>query len=215
MSLRGNIDGARVQLGEIADVLTGTSSSQDEAGYLCMQAVIAFGAGDLAEARSFGLGARGRFTGGDSLYAAVIAGHAAVLLGDLSSLRGDREFFEYNAIFGDWFARSHASLEAGVLALEGNSEESIAAYRRVIDEWRAADLRFDLALALLERALLLGAHDPEAAGGRDEAAAIFEEMGATGLLERLERGAAAGKADGKADAARTTSAREGATVTSR
>ena len=63
------------------------------------------------------------------------------------------------------------------------------AYRRVIDEWRAQDLRLDLAFTLLERSLLLGGQDKSAAAGRAEAAELFAAMGADGLIERLESGA--------------------------
>ncbi len=80
------------------------------------------------------------------------------------------------------------TLEAGALALEGRADESLAAYRRVIDEWREAELRLDLGLAQLERAWLLGSADQEAADGLQEAVRIFSAMGADGLIERLEAG---------------------------
>jgi len=67
----------------------------------------------------------------------------------------------------------------------------------------------DLALALIERARLLGKVDKEAAAGRAEAAEIFAAMGADGFLERLEAGAASVSAAGKL---RQAASREGSTA---
>jgi len=62
----------------------------------------------------------------------------------------------------------------------------LVAYRGLIEEWRTADLPLDLALTLLDRAVALGSLDEEAAAGRAETVRILDEIGAEGLVERLE-----------------------------
>jgi hypothetical protein len=150
--------------------------------------MIAFADGDLIATRSLALEARDAYAGGDQPISAVLAGHTAALLGDLAALRSDLEWFGGPASAA-WLERSRQSLLAAQSALEDRAHEALQAYRRLIDEWRAADLRLDLALTLLERARLLGEVDKEAAAGRAEAAEIFSAMGANGLLERIEAGA--------------------------
>jgi class 3 adenylate cyclase len=189
-ALRGDADGARDRLAVVSRATAGTSSSQDISSEFCMRALVAFGAGDLADARRLGIASRNAFAGGgDAVFGAVIAARAGLLLGDAAGLRDDRKYLDLNAIYGEWILRAQRAIEAGISALEGRPEESAAAYRRVIDEWRTAEFRLDLGLTLVERAWLLGADDGEAAAGREEALAIFAEMGAAGLVERLESAA--------------------------
>jgi class 3 adenylate cyclase/tetratricopeptide (TPR) repeat protein len=187
-ALLGDAEGARQRMLLVAEELESSSSAQDVSGYRFQQAVVAFGAGALAEARRLALEARDAYRSGDGPMAAVLAAHAGLLLGDVDGLRADQAWLSENALLGNWLDRSRRTVEAGMLAIEGRSDESIDAYRRVIDEWRAADLRLDLALALLERGWLLGSVDGQAAAGLDEARAVFEAMGAAGLIERLEMG---------------------------
>jgi hypothetical protein len=187
-ALRADSDGAHERMAQVAEGMAGSTSAQDLSSYRYMQAMVALGGGDLIECRRLARESRDAYRGSDAPVAAVIAAHADVLLGDLEGLRADTVWVEENALYGDWLERSARTTQAAILALEGRLAESLADYRRVIDEWRTADLRFDLALALLGRARLLGAVDQEAAAGRDEVTSIFSAMGADGLLDRLEAG---------------------------
>jgi class 3 adenylate cyclase len=188
-SLRGDDSVARDRLSIVNEAMAGTSSAQDRASELTVRAIVEFGAGNLAEARRLGLESSAVYSGGDGAIGEVFAARAGLLLGDAAGLYGDRDNLEFRAIFGVWMDRARRCVEAGIMALEGRPIESAAAYRRVIDEYRSARLPLDLGLTLVERAWLLGPTDDEAAAGRDEALAIFAEMGADGLVERLEAGA--------------------------
>jgi hypothetical protein len=188
LALRGDMDAARRRMAVVGEMVAGSTSPQDVAAHLYQRAMIAFADGDLIATRSLALEARDAYAGGDQPISAVLAGHTAALLGDLAALRSDLEWFGGPASAA-WLERSRQSLLAAQSALEDRAHEALQAYRRLIDEWRAADLRLDLALTLLERARLLGEVDKEAAAGRAEAAEIFSAMGANGLLERIEAGA--------------------------
>jgi class 3 adenylate cyclase/tetratricopeptide (TPR) repeat protein len=188
-SLRGDAAGARDRMSTVNRAMAGTSSAQDLASQMSAQAIVAFGAGELTDARRLGLASSDVYAGGDGAIGAVVAARAGVLLGDAAALHSDRDQLEWRSIYGAWVDRARRNLEAGILALEGSPAEAAAAYRRVIDEWRSGGFPLDLGLTLVERAWLLGESDDEAAAGRDEALAIFAEMGAAGLVERLEAAA--------------------------
>lgn len=173
----------------VRTALATSSSAQDVAAVAYQEAAVAFAEGRLEDARRMGRASRDGYFSGDGPLAAVVAAHASILLADDAQLEADVSWLEANAMFGAWLDRWARTFRAGKLALEGRDDEARVAYRRVIDEWRAADLRLDLALALFERARLLGDVDAEARSGRDEAAQIVAAMGAAGLLERLEAGA--------------------------
>ena len=190
-ALRGDMEGARDRMDIVRAGQAGSSSAQDLATLGYQESMIAFAEGNLAEAQRIARQGRDVYFGADGPHAGVLAAQISLLLGDVDGLKADRTWLAENAIFGAWLDRSRRTVEAGALALAGRTEDARAAYRRVIEEWRAADLRLDLALALLARARLLGAVDEEAAAGRDEVAGIFSAMGADGLLERLEAGASA------------------------
>jgi hypothetical protein len=117
----------------------------------------------------------------------------ALLTGDAAALREDIEWLASREP-ARWLDMSRATARAGLKAMEGDTAGALLDYREVIDAWRAADLRYDLALALIERALLLGDVDAEAASGRDEARQLVAAMGADGFVERLEAGSGSASA---------------------
>ena len=208
LALRGDMDAARQRMAVVAEMVVGSTSPQDVAAHLYQRAMIAFADGDLIATRSLALEARDAYAGGNQPISAVIAGHMAALLGDLASLRSDLEWMG-SPSGAAWLERSRQTLLAAQSALDDRVHEALQAYRRLIDEWRAADLRFDLALTLLERARLLGEVDTEAAAGRAEATEIFAAMGAEGLLERIE---AAAPVAAPAKGSRPVQSREGDTA---
>ncbi|MDP8904034.1 MAG: AAA family ATPase, partial [Chloroflexota bacterium] len=188
-ALRGDREGTSSRMALVEERVAGSTSAQDRGEWLGTQAAVAFAEGDLLTARRLAVEAREAYAGGAAAYAFVVAGHAAVMVRDLAALRNDASWYDENRFAAAWLERSWRTIEAVMMVLEGRVEEGRQAYRRVIDEWRQADLRFDLALALLERARLLGAQDADALAGRAEAEAIFAAMGAAGFAARLERGA--------------------------
>jgi class 3 adenylate cyclase/tetratricopeptide (TPR) repeat protein len=203
LALRGYFDPARERMAFVAETVAASSSAQDIAALGFAQSFIAFAAGELEEAQRLAREAREAYSGTDSVQAADLAAHLSLMLGDRDGLEADLGWLAERRRQGRRLDRSIRTSEAGALALDGRPDEALAAYRRVIDEWRAADLHLDLAIALLERAWLLGPVDEQAAAGLDEARAIFAEMGAEGLVERLE----AGRGRAPAEAPPTTAGR--------
>jgi hypothetical protein len=128
------------------------------------------------------------YPGGESPIAAVFAGHASVLGEDIEGLRADVAWLGNHGSTARWLERSERTLRAGLKALEGDAAGALHDYRVLTEEWRTADLPYDLALTLIERARLLGSADAEAAAGRDEARALMAGLGAEGFVERIEAG---------------------------
>jgi class 3 adenylate cyclase/tetratricopeptide (TPR) repeat protein len=187
-AMRGDRQGTQRRMEVVGEQVAGSTSAQDRVAWSGIQGMVAMAEGDLARARALSLQARDAFGAGQE-EGFVIAGHAAVLTGDLDGLRADAAWYDANREPSKWFERSWRTIEAAKLALEGRTDEARAAYRKVIDEWRAANLPLNLGLALLERALLLGANDAEAAAGEQEAHEIFTSMGAGPFIERLRASA--------------------------
>jgi class 3 adenylate cyclase/tetratricopeptide (TPR) repeat protein len=189
-ALRGDREGARRRLDLLQHQYAGSDSAQDLMAVRNLEARVAFGAGELREARRLAIESRDAYRGMPALQSALLAGHGAVLLGDVGELRSDLSWFQALPSGGAWMDRSIATLAAAAAALEGRTGEAAAAYRELIEAWRAADLPLDLGLTLLERAWLLGEADPALGKGELEAQAIFAAMGAETLIERLRSGAA-------------------------
>ncbi|MGI8727261.1 MAG: adenylate/guanylate cyclase domain-containing protein [Solirubrobacterales bacterium] len=190
-SLIGDHQAAHEKLELVEALHAGTSSPQDLGQLDYMRAMIAFSEGRLADARQLARRARDVYLGGDTAMAAVAAAQSSILLGGAEGAHADRDWLIPHANSGLWVGRSLRTLDAALLALDGQPSESAAAFTAAIAEWRANDMPLDLALALYLRARLLGATDKDAAAGRDEAQQILAGLGADGLLERLESGAPA------------------------
>ncbi len=188
-AMRGDAEGSAATMALFQEQVGGSTSAQDLGELRYLEGWLALVGGDLAEGRRLALEARGAYSGTGAQSSAVLAAHAASLMGDAQQLRKDLAWFDEHPVAARWLVRSRRTLRAGMDALDGNVDEALAAYRRVIEEWRTEDLRMDLALTLLERARLLGDIDAAAAAGREEAAQIFAAMGADGLVDRLESGA--------------------------
>ena len=196
-ALQGDVEGAAHRMTLIHEAHAGSSSAQDLTALRFQEAMIALAAGSLTEARRLSREGRDAYFGGDSQLAGVLAARTSLMLRDLQGARADREAIAVDRHFGRWLDRVVVTVDAGLLALEGRSVEALAAYRRVVEEWRNLDLRWDLAMTLLERAVLLGPGDSEVVGGRAEAAQLLAGMGAEGLFERLDAGVAAEAAEVK------------------
>jgi hypothetical protein len=186
VALMGDPVGAHQRLEKLERATAETSSAQDRSQLGNVRAVVAFGAGDIDSARRHAREGRDAYFGSDGPIAGAFATRLSILMGDLEGARADLERLREYEMFGTWIARSVREGEAGILALTGDTEGSLAAYRRVIADWRADDMPLDLALSLFLKARLLGHVDAEAAEGRDEAAGILATIGADGLLERIE-----------------------------
>jgi len=188
-TLRGDDAAAGTKLAQFEDQMVGSTSAQDLANLRYVQAWLGLARGALDDAHRLAIEARDAHAGTGSQQAAVLAARSAVLIGDAQLVAQDLDWLEQHRLAARWLERSRRTIAAGLAAFEGRADEALHAYHEVIEEWRAEDLRLDLAFTLLQRARLLGDADARAAAGREEAREIFAAMGADGLVERLEAAA--------------------------
>jgi hypothetical protein len=79
------------------------------------------------------------------------------------------------------------ALRAGIAARQGRIDEAVAGYRAALTIYREMGLRFDLAMAGLDMAALLGPDVPAVRAAAVEARAIFVDLGARPVIARLDR----------------------------
>jgi class 3 adenylate cyclase/tetratricopeptide (TPR) repeat protein len=80
-----------------------------------------------------------------------------------------------------------AALRAGLAALEGRVDDARVGYRTASNVYREMGLRFDVAMTGLDMAALIGPGDPTVRAAAAEAREILVELGATPVVERLDR----------------------------
>ena len=199
-ALRGDVEGSLRRMEFVEQMLAQAASAQDLREVAHERAWIAFAEGRLADANRLAREAMELFPSAGSFMASPLAAHAALLMTDLEGVRRELSWLDENAPGAKWLDRSRASLKAGALALEGQTDAAATEYLRLVQEWRDVDLPFDLAMTLLERSIVLNPGDREAAEAREEARRVFATMGAEGLIERLEAGARRDRAGAKAAA---------------
>jgi hypothetical protein len=120
----------------------------------------------------------------------MLAGHAAVWAGNVERAREALERMSEMRPAGRWAAATRLALEAGVAALEGRRAQAESGYREALESLRELGVARDVALVLMDRA----AAGPDAAVAKaaaDEARAIWQRLGATALLDRLDEIASA------------------------
>jgi class 3 adenylate cyclase/tetratricopeptide (TPR) repeat protein len=79
-----------------------------------------------------------------------------------------------------------ATMRAGIAAREGRAGEALGLYRSALAGYREAGCRFDVALVILDMAVLIGPADPAVRALIPEGRKILEELGAVPLLARLD-----------------------------
>ncbi len=182
-SMRGRDVGATVA--EIRATIATAQDPQVAAG-----AGIGFGLVALAEGRFDDAIREAAAAEQDDLngpFARLIAGRAAVRLGDPARARAALDRLDAGDTRGTAGAIHRDSLAAGVAALEGRWPEAAAGYA---DAWRRLrDLRMDVAVAAsaLDCVAVAPQGDPLADVAAREARSILEREGATAYLAQLER----------------------------
>ena len=78
------------------------------------------------------------------------------------------------------------TIEAGLSALRGSTDEALHLYRQARDGWDALGLRWDVALLGMDMAVVLDHAVPEVAEAIARSRATLTELGARPFLERLE-----------------------------
>jgi class 3 adenylate cyclase len=172
---RGDASGVESRRAVIEQTFAGSTSQQDLGTRLYLDAMLAFGAGRMTEARDLAHQARDSYFGGSVGQVAVTALQISLLLGDAEGVRADSRWISDHRAFGDWLSRWGDIGEAGVAALEGRYADAGSAFRSLVEELRSADLKLDLAMTQLLRWTLMP-EDDESTAALDDARALFSEM---------------------------------------
>jgi class 3 adenylate cyclase/tetratricopeptide (TPR) repeat protein len=80
---------------------------------------------------------------------------------------------------------SMRTIEAGLAAVTGDTENATTGYREAIRQWRDLGTAFDLALCELDFVKFVGGENPDAKAAAEEAEGIFQRLGAPAFLQRL------------------------------
>jgi hypothetical protein len=115
-------------------------------------------------------------------YDAILGVRASLWLNDAAGAR--EALGERDVLAGRATDLRFRAVRAGLAAVEGRTDDARAGYLAAESGLRDLGIRFELGLATLEHAVFL-AGDPSAAPAAEEARAVFTELGATTLLERL------------------------------
>jgi len=151
--------------------------------YLRASSLVALLHGDLEGSYEHGMSAVHADPAGMNTPNAVWdAARAALWLRDAAKVR---ETLEATApLRGRWAAAVKTTLQAGLAALEGRSEEASSGYREALDAWSSMDVPIDYAFTAIDAITLLPG-DPMAIEAAERARAMLTELGAKPLLERL------------------------------
>jgi hypothetical protein len=150
-----------------------------------MSGIDAFTSGDLARAYDVFL-ASAAASDTSGAVAVAEAARVAILANDVERARAALARYRDTNFHGRAVDADARTLEAGILGLEGRRDASVAAYRDAWREWRGLGCRFDLAIAQLTAASVLGVGDPEVASVIVECRETLTQLRARPLLQRLD-----------------------------
>ena len=111
---------------------------------------------------------------------------AALWAGDAAGAHEAAERFRAKGSHGRAINAQLRGIDAGLLAIEGRSDEATAAYRDAIRQWRDLSCWFDLAMCELDFVRFVGGESPDIEAAASEAREIFTRLGAPTLLQRLD-----------------------------
>jgi class 3 adenylate cyclase/tetratricopeptide (TPR) repeat protein len=185
---RGNWEADAADLADIEPLIARWTDPQWAAlpTYVALHRVLA--AGDLETAYRAAM--RGlEVAPGDVLvtsYNAAFAARAALWMKDRTRMADALSRVDAVRIRGGWVDTVRQTLRAGLLALDGRTEEAVQGYVAAARQWRELEVWFPLALSQLDFAATIGTDNPDAKAAADEAREIFTRLGAKPLLQRLE-----------------------------
>jgi class 3 adenylate cyclase/tetratricopeptide (TPR) repeat protein len=181
-ALRAEVDALRA---EVDALLGGSTEPVAIAWRGWCDAWEALSSGRLAAARAACLEVIPVFAQGADL-AGVIAARAAVWGRDVDGARADLAGLEARGSHRRVPATERQCIRAGILALEGRTDEALATYRGVLRAWRDLGCAWDEALAAIDMATLLGPTEPEVRAAAERGREILVELRARPFLDRLE-----------------------------
>ncbi len=188
LSLRG--ESVENRLDEIETLVK--SDPQLRAGFLDVRAATALALGQLAEARIDSYASLEEFSG----FAPIALGRAArsaLWARDLGSAAADLERLTSSGLHGPSVDADRITIAAGLAALEGRMQESLALYQTALQKWRDNKLPWDEALTAIDMATLHGLDEAEVRAAVVTGREILVRLGATPFVERLD--AIAGASD--------------------
>ena len=145
----------------------------------------AFANGDMTTARSAWLEA-GAHMSYEQHVSLPRASRAALWSGDVAAARGDLDTLEASGFHGPAMEADRRTIQAGVAALEGRSDEALVLYRDALRAWRELGLAWDEALCGLDMALLLDPSEPEVQAAAEAAREILVRLEAVPFIARLD-----------------------------
>ena len=119
-------------------------------------------------------------------YALPRAGRAAVLAGDVAGARESLARLKATGARGGALDVDRATIEAGIVALEGRTAEAIAAFRAVIGRWRDYDLPWDEAVASWMFLATIGPSNADALAAGRSGRAILQRLGAEPIVAQVD-----------------------------
>jgi hypothetical protein len=190
------------ELAEVARELVTHSDVQAASNLAATEAMAAFAAGDLAEARRLWQRS-GILMSGQSPVMLARAARAALWARDPAGALEDLAALEATRFHGPSVDADRSTMRAGVAALEERSGEALSSYREALHAWRDLGLAWDEALCGVDMALFLDASDPLVRAAADVSRATLTRLEAAPILARLEA-----RMGGSAPAASTPVANE-------
>ena len=122
--------------------------------------------------------------------AVQIANRAAAWTGDREALRD--LIGVYEGVPGRVMSAGKLEAVAGIAALEGRRAEAHAAYVDALRRWHEVGAEFEAGWCALNLVTMLGDESAEASTAADEAAALFERLGAKAMTDLLTAARRAG-----------------------
>jgi class 3 adenylate cyclase/tetratricopeptide (TPR) repeat protein len=114
-----------------------------------------------------------------------VAARAALWAGRPDDAKRAADALGSIGVHGRAINASLRTIEAGIAALNGETEPATAAYRDAIRQWRDIGTAFDLALCELDFVKFVGGENPDAKAAAEEAESIFRRLDAPAFLQRL------------------------------
>ncbi|MGZ6259077.1 MAG: ATP-binding protein, partial [Candidatus Limnocylindrales bacterium] len=183
-ALRGDVEHARARLTSVRSARALLEESRAMGGERLIAAQLLALDGRLVRAYDTALeGARmTSYEFPNSLWAVRLA----LWLGDRERARVPLEINLAVPVQGRFVEANRRAMQAGVLAMDGDVEGALAAYRESESLYRMLDLPFQLSMCLMEAGTLLDPAIPAVAAAAVEARAIMEHLGSPPLLTRLD-----------------------------
>ena len=185
-ALRG--DDPDGDLNEASRLRATITDPQFESYELLARAWAALVAGDLADARAHAQLAFSKTAYFQPL-AMPLAARASLWAGDAQLADADVATLEATTYWGPALEADRLAARAGVAALAGRGAEALAGYREALRGYRALDLAFDEALAVVDMATVLPSPERDAldvAAAIEAARETLTRLGAVPFLARLD-----------------------------